>query len=325
MKNVLPQLAVTSSSAPVASSCVAAGGHARSSLTRAIWSLPGSREPGRLEDERHAVGGRVGQAAPRQRPSRCGPRRAARAGRASSRAGPSSRWRAPAAAGPGRAISTIRSTVAGGAARLVQRRAGRERVAGVEADARPWGGGRARRGTARGPRPRRTGDRPWPAVGSSSSHGSRVALDASRGSAAAPRGPAAAPPRAARRSPLVVDVRPGVHDHALGADLHRAPYVVRDRRHRPLVRRRRGRAQVDEVRRVDDHPDPVGRAALPERRVLGRLALAQRPAARVAGEDLQRLEPELAGALERAPDQPRADLDVGADRVAQARHTTVDR
>ena len=91
----------------------------------------------------------------------------------------------------------------------------------------------------------------------------RAAATASRrprprpGSGAAPRGPGARGRVVGARPRAVVDVRPGVHDHALGADLDGPPDVVGDRGHRPLVGRGVGDAEVDEVRRVDDHPDPA--------------------------------------------------------------------
>ena len=47
-----------------------------------------------------------------------------------------------------------------------------------------------------------------------------------------------------------------MHDHALGADLHGPPEVVRHGGHRSLVRRRGRRAQVHQVGRVDNDPAP---------------------------------------------------------------------
>ena len=71
---------------------------------------------------------------------------------------------------------------------------------------------------------------------------------------------------------------------------------------------------------------PAVVAGLPERLVLGGLALAQRPAAGVAGEDLQRLGADRPSAFgQHLLDEPLADLDVGADRVAQGRGEGVER
>ena len=108
-----------------------------------------------------------------------------------------------------------------------------------------------------------------------------------------------------------------MHHHALGADLDGATEVVGDDRGGPLVRRGRGGAEVDQVGRVDHHADALGRAEPPELGVLLRLPGRERPAARVAGEHLQRLRADRAGALERALHELGADLDVGADGVAE--------
>ena len=69
---------------------------------------------------------------------------------------------------------------------------------------------------------------------------------------------------------------------------------------------------------MDEHPHPALGRRRPERLVLGRLAGRVRPPARVADEDLDRLAAELVGLRQRPRDQPLADLDVGADRVAAA-------
>jgi len=114
-----------------------------------------------------------------------------------------------------------------------------------------------------------------------------------------------------------VDVRPGVHDDALGADLRRPLEVVRHRRHRALVRRGRRRAEVHQVRRVDEDPGAALGHQVAEARVLGRLALTERPATRVAREDLERLAAHQVGVGHRPVDQPLADQHVGPDRIAE--------
>ena len=114
-----------------------------------------------------------------------------------------------------------------------------------------------------------------------------------------------------------VDVRPGVHDDALGADLGGAAEVVGDRRHRLLVRRGGRAAEVHEVRRVDERPGAGLRAGLPEPRVLaGSPADSAQP--RGLPTNTWSVSQPISRALgERAVDEPLADRDVGADRVAQ--------
>ncbi len=115
------------------------------------------------------------------------------------------------------------------------------------------------------------------------------------------------------------DAGAGVHDDALGPDLRGPLEVVRHHAGRALVRRRRGAAQVDQVGGVDEHAHPGLGGGLAEGGVHGRVALAERPAARVAGEDLEGLRADPSGLGEGALDQALADLEVGADRVPQGR------
>ena len=185
---------------------------------------------------------------------------------------------------------------------------------------RPWGGGRGRRGTAPGPRRRRTasgpGRRSAPAAATV-----RRRRRPPRAAAAVPRGPGASRRRSRSVEPPGSTYEPGVHDDALGADLGGAAQVVGDR-WPPTSRTSRGRAaEVHQVRRVDERPGcRVSRAGLagtarprgarrrtaPSRGGCRRRPGASRSRARRRGR-------------ERAGDQPLADRDVGADRVAQGR------
>ncbi len=68
---------------------------------------------------------------------------------------------------------------------------------------------------------------------------------------------------------------------------------------------------------MHEHPHPGGVAGRPERRVGPRVTGRGGPAPRVADEDLDRLGADGRGVGEGSRDQPLADPDVGADRVAQ--------
>ncbi len=114
-------------------------------------------------------------------------------------------------------------------------------------------------------------ERPWPAVGSSSSHGaSSPATASSSGSRPSRTWRIAAAYRSAELARI--DVRAGVHDHALDAGLRRPAQVVGDRRDRLLVRRRGRGAEVHEVRRVHEHPHAALGDRGPEPLVLRGLA-----------------------------------------------------
>ena len=209
----------------------------------------------------------------------------------------------------------------GRAAGLVERRAGGEDVAGVEADAGLAGGGRGRRGTAPGPRRRRTASGPGRRSARAAATGRRRRPTASSSGsspsrtwriAAAYRASLSAGSARGRRTSRCARRRPRRRSRPRGAGCGR-PTATDARRSRG------GRAEVHEVRRVDERPH----AALADGRRGTRASSAgrpgrERPAAGVADEDLERLAAELASALrERAGDQPLADRDVGADRVAQ--------
>ena len=206
----------------------------------------------------------------------------------------------------------------GRAAGLVQRRAGREDVAGVEADP----GLRVEvEGVEVGRQVLDAGAQGAALAGGRLEQQPRrgVVGDRVEQRAAAPRAPAASPRRSCVRARpgRRVDERPGVHDDALGADLGGALEVVGDRGDRVLVRRGGGRAEVDEVGRVDEDPRAALGHQVAEAGVVGGLPGAQRPAARVADEDLERLAAELVGVGDGAVDEALADQDVGADRVAE--------
>ena len=205
---------------------------------------------------------------------------------------------------PGPPISTIRSTVAVGAAGLVERRAGGEDVAGVEAD--PGLGVVVERGEVR-----------------------REVLDAGAQRPALAGGRLEQQPRRG-----VVGDRVEQRQQPLADLAHRGVVPLRrcrsgrrtSRCARPRPRRRSrrpgggcgrpmatdfsyvaavGRAEVHEVRRVDERPGcPRSAQASRNARVLGRACPArQRPAARVADEDLERLAAD-ARRRSRAPRRP---------------------
>ena len=145
----------------------------------------------------------------------------------------------------------------------------------------------------------------------------RVVVDASRAAATTPRGP----PEGRLVQPFGagrVDVRAGVHDHPLRADLHRAPEVVRDRRHRPFVGRAasatrgsRGTARGSTTR--------IPLSAQPSRNAAssaGLPALSAQPRG-LPVKTCTASSPSSPAPVSVALDQPRPDLDVGADRVPQ--------
>jgi hypothetical protein len=114
-----------------------------------------------------------------------------------------------------------------------------------------------------------------------------------------------------------IDERPGVDDDALGSDLDGPAQVVGDHRGRARVRRGRGGAEVDEVRRVDERSHPAGADRVPERGVLGGPAGRMGPAPGIADEDLQGLALELDGLRQSACGEALAHGHVRADRVAE--------
>ena len=164
-----------------------------------------------------------------------------------------SRWRAPAAAArPADLDEPVHGR--GGAAGLVERCAGREDVAGVQAD----------------PDPRVVVERGEVGLEVVDAGAQRAALAGGR-LEQQPRGvvaegvedrqqPLADLPhrRVVRRRALALgDARAGVHHHALGADLRGAHQVVGHRGDGLLVGRGGGGAEVDQVRRVHEHPHPA--------------------------------------------------------------------
>ena len=92
----------------------------------------------------------------------------------------------------------------------------------------------------------------------------------------------------------------GVHHHAARPDLPAAAQRVRDGRGRPRGDHAVGGAEVDQVRRVDEHRQ----AGLAQPRVLRRIARAGRPAARVRHEHLDDLRLERLSVREPANREP---------------------
>ena len=194
---MLPQQAVTRAAPP--SRAASYGGprspaaSSRSCLSSGMSGLSALAGAGRLQDERHARRSPGGRRARRTRRRRCGPRRcfwwrSLKAPRTSIESlACTSRSR------PGPPISTIRSTVAvvppgssSGAPAAKTWQVSRQ------IPALGWWS-RASRYGARSSTPAHR-DRPWPAVGSSSSHGAASSATASS-RAAVPRGPASSPRR----------------------------------------------------------------------------------------------------------------------------------
>ena len=249
----------------------------------------GVARAGRLEDERHARRSPGGRSSSSERADAdvaladpLVPVLEARRGR------PSSRWRAPAAAGRvRRSRRSGRRSPSYRPARRAVRPAAKTWQVSRQMPALGWWSSASRYG-ARSSTPAHS-DRPWPAVGSSSSHGAASSATASE----------------ERQQPLadllhrrvVAPARrpsPGSTYDPVCTTTPSAPIsaarsqVVGDRGDRPLVRRGRRRAEVDEVRRVDERPGsrarPSGRGT---RASSAGLPCAQRPAARVADEDLE--------------------------------------
>ena len=219
---------------------------------------------------------------------------------------------------PGPPISTIRSSGRGRAAGLVERGAGREDVAGVEADP---GLGVVVEGGEVGREVLDAGAQRPALAGGGLEQQPRggVVGDRVQQRQQARRGPAASPRRTRSVAAARVDERAGVHDDALGADLGRPLEVVRDRGDRLLVRRGGGRAEVDQVRRVDEDPHAALGRRRPEapRRSAGSPAECAQP--RGLPTKTWKVSQPTASALASAPvDEALADGDVGADRVAEA-------
>ena len=218
------------------------GAHARrprraAACSSGMSALPGSREPGVSRTNGTPGGRRVREQLARRRRSPMWPSpirwcRSLKAPRTSIESLACTRRSRPGTADLDDPVHGRRR-----AAGLVERCAGREDVAGVEADPGLAGGGRGRRGRARGPRRRRTASGPARRSARAAATGRRR-RPAPPARAAAPRGPVASRRRTARRprGPSRVDERAGVHDDALGADLDRAAQVVGDGRPRTARR-----------------------------------------------------------------------------------------
>ena len=286
-KNVEPQLAVTASSAASRAgsarrrSCrvIRRPGASRSFFEQRDVRVVGARrEPGRLQDERHS----------RRWPG----------GRSSSSKAPVPMWPSPifwcrslnAPRDVHRVVGVHQPQPSGSAdlhdpvhawrwCRPARRAARRRRRRGrCPGRCRPWGGGRGRRGSAARSSTPAHSDRPWPAVGSSSSHGAVVGGERvqqrQQALAHLPHrggvpGLSAAPPRG-RRTTRCARPRPPRRSRPPGAGC--APHG-----HRLLVGRGRGGAEVHQVGRVDEDPDaPLG-GRVAERRVVRRVAGASAP------------------------------------------------